>query len=485
MKFTKILFIALFSLAIFSIGNTVFAANIYVDDSTGGIQNNGLCSISEAIISSNEDSNVNAQDCVSGSGLDTIIFNTDVVLSSPYMNGYYPTSANPWITDSVFFDGKGHTVSRTGTDEMNFFEVFGNDYVDEIKFENINIDGGTGFQGGAIRMVGFGTLEIIESTFTNNTSGDGGAIYTIGGDLVDIRKSNFINNNAYAFGSVLSISSDIYGNNYGSLRILDSNFEGNHSTSGWMQEEWGGAVGLYAVNTLINNSVFNNNLGGAIYTWGGQGESVRTKLSVRNSTFSGNHTEVKSSAFHFDATTSATIINSTVSGNVSEDSSTVSLFDNLSRLSIAYSTFANNESGNNHGSIRTIFIPEEVVIENSIFTGNIGGDECNFATFQNISLVNNLSDDGTCGSVSVTGFDSSLGNNGGDTKTHKLLNTSNAIDTAITDGSLVKYKCPKSDQRSVDRMIDGNNDGAKNCDIGSYEYNRKGSLNTTRFTSKR
>lgn len=485
MKFTKILFITLFSLAIFSIGNTAFAANIYVDDSTGDLQNNSLCSISEAIISSNEDSNINAQDCISGSGTDTIIFNTDVVLTTPYMNGYYPTSANPWITDSVIFDGKDHTISRTGTDEMNFFEVFGDDYVNSIEFRNINIDGGTGFQGGAIRLSGFGELKVKDSTFTNNTSGDGGAIYTVGGNKVTIEKTNFIGNNAYAFGSVLSITSDLFGNNYTNLNILNSNFEDNHSTSGWMQEKWGGAVALYAVNTFINNSVFDNNIGGAIYTWGGQGETVRTKLSVRNSTFSGSHTEIKASAFHFDGTTTAIILNSTVSGNVSDDTSVISLFDNLSRLSIAYSTFANNDSGNNHGVTRTIFVPEQVVIENSIFSGNTGGDECNFATLQNVSLVNNLSDDLTCGQSSVTSLDSSLGNNGGYTKTHKLSKTSNAVDTALTNPGQVIFKCPKMDQRGVSRMIDGNSDGIQKCDIGAYEYNGKAAEKLTKFTSKR
>jgi hypothetical protein len=58
-----------------------------------------------------------------------------------------------------------------------------------------------------------------------------------------------------------------------------------------------------------------------------------------------------------------------------------------------------------------------------------------------------------------------LADHGGFTKTHALLAGSHAIDAGTSNG------CPRADQRGYFRPIDGNKDGSRLCDMGSYEYN--------------
>jgi hypothetical protein len=86
-----------------------------------------------------------------------------------------------------------------------------------------------------------------------------------------------------------------------------------------------------------------------------------------------------------------------------------------------------------------------------------------------------LISDGTCnlwpGGGNLSGVDPKLRplawSNPGSTlvrTTHALRHTSPAIDAASSD------YCQADDQRGVSRPIDGNGDGAADCDIGAFEY---------------
>jgi hypothetical protein len=88
------------------------------------------------------------------------------------------------------------------------------------------------------------------------------------------------------------------------------------------------------------------------------------------------------------------------------------------------------------------------------------------------SSTNSLSSDMTChlSPGSISPVDPKLGPlkwNGGSTFTHALKPDSPAIDAGSPDD------CEPVDQRGISRLIDGNGDGTKICDIGAFEYKPK------------
>ena len=65
-----------------------------------------------------------------------------------------------------------------------------------------------------------------------------------------------------------------------------------------------------------------------------------------------------------------------------------------------------------------------------------------------------------------------LGSNGGPTRTHLPKSTSPALDegSAFEPGTDT-YSCRPTDQRGVDRPVDGDGDGDAVCDVGAVERN--------------
>jgi hypothetical protein len=109
----------------------------------------------------------------------------------------------------------------------------------------------------------------------------------------------------------------------------------------------------------------------------------------------------------------------------------------------------------------------DVTLKNSIVSNNSGGD---FGGASITSLGYNLDSDGTgvlSGPGDFSNTDPLLGpltDNGGPTFTHALLAGSPAIDT----GDPTDF--PHTDQRGINRPVDGDGDGTATCDIGAYEY---------------
>lgn len=88
------------------------------------------------------------------------------------------------------------------------------------------------------------------------------------------------------------------------------------------------------------------------------------------------------------------------------------------------------------------------------------------------SLPSNLTTDTSCNfpsgditTLQLLGVDPSLGSNGGPTLTYALQETSPAVDRGDNNG------CPSSDQRLLGRPAVGKQGGVYVCDIGSYERN--------------
>jgi CSLREA domain-containing protein len=269
-------------------------AIITVTTTTDEINNNGSCSLREAIINANANARPNI-DCSAGHGDDLINF-------IPSLDGSFIvmlTSQLPNISDAagLTIDGEARTIingsgsyralyvaeaakltliniSITNTYHpseggaiFNAGDLFiinsrlynnvtpyqgGAIYQSNITGASLVIensifdDNFTGTKGGAITIAG-GEAHILSGQFinneTDNSSGDGGAIYLAAGDLY-IRRSAFFSNRARYGGAIYSLSGD--------LLIFNSTIAENAALAG-------GGITIITGNTIISNSTITHN----------------------------------------------------------------------------------------------------------------------------------------------------------------------------------------------------------------------------------
>ncbi len=151
--------------------------------------------------------------------------------------------------------------------------------------------------GGAISSRG--TVNITNSTVTDNQANGGGAIENLGG-TVTITGSTVSNNQAGQGGAIdnqlatLNVTNSIFSGNQsrgssggailnnGTATITGSTFTGNTTTGN------GGAI--YNESSLtVTNSTFNGNQAGFGYMYTGEGGAIYGGESITGSTFTGNH----------------------------------------------------------------------------------------------------------------------------------------------------------------------------------------------------
>ena len=139
------------------------------------------------------------------------------------------------------------------------------------------VDNVSGFLGGAVRLYETGSLTVTNSLFTNNTAsgGDGGAIDIENGD-VTVSNTTFGGNTASFGGAVHSGSS-------GSLTIIRSTFSGNSSTTAL-----GSAieVGGTGITTIIDSTLSGNS--GSFNSAAGMTQFTSPTIKVINSTVTNN-----------------------------------------------------------------------------------------------------------------------------------------------------------------------------------------------------
>lgn len=178
-----------------------------------------------------------------------------------------------------------------------------------VILDNINVDGRTeGADGGALWLNGNANLEILNSSFTNNTSNasgySGGAIASKGfnGKLL-IDNTDFIGNKTLALGTgVLGGEGGaiyIYRPTGGTIDIVNSRFEKNEAvkdgaSSGKIEFADGGAIAIFDVingaTVNIKGNQFIENIagddGGAILIQ--TIENVKSGITIEENNFYGN-----------------------------------------------------------------------------------------------------------------------------------------------------------------------------------------------------
>lgn len=163
---------------------------------------------------------------------------------------------------TTILDG-GATVRKDGTWVSGGVQILDTD--DDLTVEKLTFRNG---RGGAINSGG--ATNIIDSTFTKNSTGDeGGAVYSEG--ALYVLRSTFTKNSAVDYGGAIDA--------YNTVTIVDSTFTKNHC------DGTGGAVWNTRADATILNSTFTKNSadedGGAVY--GVDSATVTASTFTKNS----------------------------------------------------------------------------------------------------------------------------------------------------------------------------------------------------------
>jgi large repetitive protein len=357
------------------------------------------------------------------------------------------------LAENLTIDGSPGAVTLSGGAAVGVIEVRAGV---TATVQSLTIADGKSAAGGYGGILNDGTLSVVDSTFSGNTGGvvsgtssagiaGAGAILNHG--TLRVVDSTFSGNTGSSPDALSAgVAGAIYDTVTTHLDISGSTFAGNTATGP------SSAGGIYSAGSAVtvNASTFSGNSAvqvGGIFASAGS-------LSVTNSTFSGNASSYwaagvgSTGALSVAGLASAAVTNSTVTGNLSVCDS-------------------NCSPDGGAGGIFTPLDGTHVTMTNTILAGNVvtaaytdpSPDNCGPLAI--IDQGGNLSDDGTCGSVTRTTTAAlnlgPLADNGGPTQTVALGAGSAAIDA----GSCLQ----PTDQRGQPRP----GTGGTGCDAGAYE----------------
>jgi hypothetical protein len=162
------------------------------------------------------------------------------------------SSQLPPITDGagLTIDGGSADITISGNDQYRVFQV-GSDIDNGAKLTLSNLtvaNGVVGVSGGGI--LNYGTLEVSNSTISDNSSGEGGGIYNGQGGTVKVSNSTLSGNsagNGYGGGG-------IYNGGFGTLEVINSTLSGNSAPEGGGIYDSGADMVTVSNSTLSDNS---------------------------------------------------------------------------------------------------------------------------------------------------------------------------------------------------------------------------------------
>lgn len=241
------------------------ATTLMVNTLTNNWQNDGQCSLREAIQAANQNRAIDGCPAGSATQTDVIMFakSGTIVFTNPLM-----------VNDNLIISGGKRQISFSGEGKSRLLEVMPEVglTLQDITLESAN----TYHFGGGVYNKG-GTLNLFYVTLKNNVakgSTSGGAAIFNNRGLLNIHYSLFANNEASSYGG-----GGVF-NYQGKVNIESSRFLDNIAKKGF------GGAGVYNYEGVLNvlNSTFAGNhgsFGGALSTWGGVS-------NIANSTFSAN-----------------------------------------------------------------------------------------------------------------------------------------------------------------------------------------------------
>lgn len=298
------------SLPILIAATNVVAANILVDATDGAIIPNGQCSISEAIVSANDNLAPN-DDCVDGNvGNDSITLTVDVTLTE-LIDATNGSNGTPSITSAITLDGQGYKIQRDSaltacalntTDESHEFRLLYNGASGNLTIQNLTLWNGCAdgnpaqSSGGGIYNRGY--LEISNSMIRGNQARSGGGlINSYDGMITSIIGTTISENSAGHSGGgiynsdnaeIVTISNSTFSGNSSSYQggglynyggtvntISNSTFAGNSATleGGGIQNLYYGFIGDFS-NNIITNSTHGDCKNGSFSTFNGSNNLI-------------------------------------------------------------------------------------------------------------------------------------------------------------------------------------------------------------------
>ena len=348
----------------------------------------------------------------------------------------------------------------------------------KFTLDGVTVSGSTGAYGGALYAGNDGELEIIDSTFENNTATtNGGAVYIYNDNDATISGSTFTNNESLADGGA------IFGEIHYNVTIVDCTITGNSAADD------GGGLAFYAkkpdnVLSITDTTIDANDAGDL-----GGGLKIDAQdpliVSITNSTVSNNTAQTDAGILFDEGGITATINNSTISANAALYGSGGVYIGSGSSLTVNQSTISANSSagtytGTDGGGIQLGDNTSVVTLSGSIVSGNSSGvaGAADFGLYSSLasdtasitatnSLIGEVDSritvNGTNNVSSTNPMLGALANNGGTTKTMALLTGSPAIDAG--PNPVATFTGNEFDQRGAGyaRIIGGL------VDIGAFE----------------
>jgi parallel beta-helix repeat protein len=265
------------------------AAGIVVNSKAMLTEDDGTCSLPEAIKAANTDtaSGASSGECAAGAGADVITFS---------VTGTVYTTRLPDITGPVTINGN-HAVTLNGQGASSFFLIQGNPvYLQGLVFTN-----GRASYGGALFIADGAVVHLDESTVSNSRAQQGGGIFVGSDGLLYIADTTISGNSATSTGGGIHVQAG--GNGY----LRRSTVSGNSSPSGAGAYVSGNGLLGTANTTFARNTA--SNTGGAAYV------GPNGFLSLYNSTVALNAATTSIGGVYMDNLANADVQNAIVAGN--------------------------------------------------------------------------------------------------------------------------------------------------------------------------
>jgi CSLREA domain-containing protein len=385
------------------------------------------------------------------------------------------------ITDSLEIDGAGlaNTTIEVGAGDDRVFDVIATPVVTntllttrDLEIRNGKGDVGFGCEcGGGILVRTDAWLTLINTAVSGN-SATGGALSTGGGIDND---GTLTLENSFILGNSADFAGGINNGPNASFTMTGGAIEANTASTsvGGVELPPGSAATM--IRVLINRNTAGGGAGGIDVS--GSLELIDSSLNQNTAGGNGGGLEVSGGTV---TATGSTIVNNTATGDGG------GIFSN-GAITLTNSTISGNSAGGGGGGILNNVVAN-LTSTNVTIAGNSPSGLHNFGTasLKNTivansgsancvvpaaitSLGHNLDSGSTCGFTGpgdLANTDPKLGpleHTTGPTQWYPILPGSPAVDTGDNNG------CPATDQRGVQRPLDGNGDGTPVCDIGAYE----------------